>query len=61
MLFGDRKVQDDVLSYINDLQLSINRQGKASEFADSVLECLSNRMLNGVSMRLDAGGRLVHL
>ncbi len=60
-MFGDRQVQSDVLGYINDVQLSVNRQGRPAEFADAVLTCLTDPMLNGVSFRLDAGGRLIHL
>uniref|UniRef100_A0A5K3EWB9 3-hydroxyacyl-CoA dehydrogenase type-2 n=1 Tax=Mesocestoides corti TaxID=53468 RepID=A0A5K3EWB9_MESCO len=61
LLFGDRQVQPDVLNYINDIQLAINRQGRVHEFADAVITCLTDTMLNGVSFRLDAGGRLIHL
>ncbi|VDD74515.1 unnamed protein product [Mesocestoides corti] len=56
LLFGDRQVQPDVLNYINDIQLAINRQGRVHEFADAVITCLTDTMLNGVSFRLDAGG-----
>lgn len=61
LLFGDRKVQPDVLGYINDVQLAISRQGHPDEFAEAVVTCLHNKMFNGATLRLDAGGRLIHL
>ncbi|VDL58682.1 unnamed protein product, partial [Hymenolepis diminuta] len=56
LLFGDRQVQPEVLEYINDIQLAISRQGHPREFADAVVTCLHNKMFNGVTLRLDAGG-----
>ncbi|KAM7540681.1 hypothetical protein Aperf_G00000022688 [Anoplocephala perfoliata] len=61
LLFGDRQVQPDVVGYINDVQLAISRQGHPGEFAEAVVTCLRNKMLNGATLRLDAGGRLIHL
>ncbi|EUB64949.1 3-hydroxyacyl-CoA dehydrogenase type-2 [Echinococcus granulosus] len=56
LLFGDRQVQPEVLNYINDVQLAIGRQGHPCEFADAVIACLREKMLNGATLRLDAGG-----
>nr|VZI37115.1 unnamed protein product [Spirometra erinaceieuropaei] len=61
LLFGERQVKEDIVAYVSDIQLVIGRLGRPEEFALAVESCLQNKMLNGVSLRLDGGGRLVHL
>ncbi|VDL92362.1 unnamed protein product [Schistocephalus solidus] len=58
LLFGERQVKKDIVDYVSDIQLAIGRLGHPEEFALAVESCLQNKMLNGVSLRLDGGGRV---
>ena len=61
LMYGGREVDVAVEAYLNDVQLVIGRMGHPCEFADVVITCLREKVLNGVTLRLDAGGRLIHL
>lgn len=52
-------VPDDVREFLSDLTLVPNRFGKPSEFAHLVDAIVANPLLNGVTLRLDGGLRMV--
>ncbi|CAH8566860.1 unnamed protein product [Heterobilharzia americana] len=60
-IMGGRGFHDYRLEYLNDIQLVIQRMGIPEEFADSVINIIQNPMINGSTVRLDGGGRLIFL
>ncbi|KAL3317702.1 hypothetical protein Ciccas_003649, partial [Cichlidogyrus casuarinus] len=51
--------QKEVEEYLCNINQVVNRLGKPSEFVHLVETVIDNQMLNGVNIRLDAGGRLI--
>ncbi|VDP53407.1 unnamed protein product [Schistosoma curassoni] len=60
-ILGERGFGHSELDYLNDIQLAIQRMGKPDEFSSCVMNILQNPMINGVTLRLDGGGRLIFL
>uniref|UniRef100_A0A3Q0KPR5 3-hydroxyacyl-CoA dehydrogenase n=1 Tax=Schistosoma mansoni TaxID=6183 RepID=A0A3Q0KPR5_SCHMA len=58
-IMGERGYNQFNLDYLNDVQLAIQRMGKPDEFSSCVMNILQNPMINGVTLRLDGGGRLI--
>ncbi|KAK4470081.1 hypothetical protein MN116_006545 [Schistosoma mekongi] len=60
-IMGEREYEDMQLKYLDDIQLSIQRMGKPDEFSACIMSIIQNPMINGVTLRLDGGGRLIFL
>ncbi|CAL8099164.1 unnamed protein product [Calicophoron daubneyi] len=60
-VLGKEGFREESTEYLSDLQLGISRLGRPEEFADLVLDIICNPFVNGATIRLDGGGRLVYL